>query len=843
MKAKPARYVVFICSALLLSSGASSSALSAEGAYPGLGSLQMPGGYGLGICLWSPEKPAPSLRMFLRGGKLPGGHNSIRNYQPLVVGEISLPGAKGLRVKTVEAGPAHRTYLLAGKDSNGGSVRATVTRLSPALLLELGGRTVDLFAGDKTKRWVWGERGHGGVGIEGFGAWYPYPYPVQLAAPGVPRRFAVSNGRSVRQGTFGDGEESLSGAEKGWMLLWYGAGSWFMAGKTSGNFVEGRERSKRLHAGDVPFLLVFSQAPRVAVTGSPSAKSKGTGDALRFSFPRKGAKAVLLPLFGYRFLDAKETEGWTGALPDGVRKKCDWWAAHLAEFPVRARETLSYDSKADAAIVREEFEFTRVRKGGARFAPLPPMLELARAHGFPARVSAAVKSTGHVTYCGPYAGVENSSGYTVTIKGMGRYALEGRTVKPAPTRRNEAMAAARRELAAEVDRMLSAGHLAPVNIPWKFSWNWGAFNFTSVRHVYFSPGQTIRTLAGAYPLLDAGRKAKVCQYMTAEREKYPPEAVPHLPSAEGARREPWRLTEQFIKTDTNKLRNDNFHVKNRIVPAEALYDLAAYYSVLGVRRLKDDGFSIDEALETTLGPWLARRDWATLGWFSWPLEQRDPQYYAAYGWNMTREANRQVAALIGLVRLARMAGEKEEEWRAEALLARTLAHRFALGKYVAWLHREGMLDTPAGYDPSLDFREVAVSEQAALPGYGLNQHGLLPFFTDVEGPMSCMVPELARFFADYLRPECESFARESALFYPDAFLAYGTPRRSAEWWHNYPQDGRQVFMTHAWVLGEKGDWLYRHLDVPWTRVGDLYHVEKLAETVRAYRGVRWVRKF
>ena len=102
-----------------------------------------------------------------------------------------------------------------------------------------------------------------------------------------------------------------------------------------------------------------------------------------------------------------------------------------------------------------------------------------------------------------------------------------------------------------------------------------------------------------------------------------------------------------------------------------------------------------------------------------------------------------------------------------------------------------------------------------------------------------MVPELARFFADHAGGECRKYAEELAIFYPDVFLSYGTPRFCTEWWHNYPQDSWSAFMLHAWVLAKDGDWLRAHLDVPWFKVGDLYHVDKLAETAKAYCGVKW----
>ena len=42
-----------------------------------------------------------------------------------------------------------------------------------------------------------------------------------------------------------------------------------------------------------------------------------------------------------------------------------------------------------------------------------------------------------------------------------------------------------------------------------------------------------------------------------------------------------------------------------------------------------------------------------------------------------------------------------------------------------------------------------------------------------------------------------------------------------------------LFLLRAYVLGERGPELVRFLDVPWVRVGDLYHLQKLVAAIRA----------
>ena len=55
----------------------------------------------------------------------------------------------------------------------------------------------------------------------------------------------------------------------------------------------------------------------------------------------------------------------------------------------------------------------------------------------------------------------------------------------------------------------------------------------------------------------------------------------------------------------------------------------------------------------------------------------------------------------------------------------------------------------------------------------------------------------------------------------------------------YPTDAHQLFMAHAWIVGTPPEKLERYIDQPWTPIGDLYYMHKLAETIKAHRGVRW----
>lgn len=807
----------------------------------------MPNGYGLGISLLpDPRKGQPaSLNLALRGNyAVPGGHNRIGENSMLMLGQVRLPGGTA-GFGDLECDQYRREFQVSGKGADGKDSAATlhVSRLSPAVLIELEGETIELFAAAEKRWWAPGEEQI----LKTIGQ-------PPLPQPRPPLFHAVGGaGGAARVGALREDATSVDVGEGEWLLTWYGAGSWFLVAPMEGERMYGRPvlpESSRVGVevdpkdwgqpvpGDAPFLFVCSSPCTVELTQ----------DSLRFTFWEPDAKIALLPLEGYRLPPASETKAWSdaGALPESVLRRCEWWAGALAGFPLDLEETLAYDADSDTLTMTQSFNYNLVREGGTRIAPIAPMLEIARRAGFPVSISAPVRDAGMPLYCGPYAAIENADSYTATITGLGKYAREAPNVQALePGVKAEAL---RAELESELDKMLAAGHLAPVNLPFKIAWPWTSYHMTSIRHLFSAPGQTLSALAAALPFLGEERQERVREYMMAERTAFPPEQVAHLPSDAGARREPWHVSESFIRNETDILRQHNFHIHNNLVPAQALYDLAAYYSALGPDSMRDeidadDPAYMDVLIGRTVGPWLGRGEWATLGWFSFPPGQRHPRgghVWESYGWSQTADVNRMAAAYIGLARLARMMGDHEREAMAMTNLFRVLTHRFAIGKYMGWLYTiDGIMLNPPGFSPEDDPREIVMFEERVILGSDVRGWIGEQNFSDEEGAYQGMVPELARFFGDFLRPEAESFVRAQAAYYPDAFLTLGTPRRITEWWHNYPQDAWQIFMVHARILDANGDWLRRRLDTPLTPVGDLYYIDKLTAALTAFGETTW----
>ncbi len=105
----------------------------------------------------------------------------------------------------------------------------------------------------------------------------------------------------------------------------------------------------------------------------------------------------------------------------------------------------------------------------------------------------------------------------------------------------------------------------------------------------------------------------------------------------------------------------------------------------------------------------------------------------------------------------------------------------------------------------------------------------------------CITPEIGRLLRDHALKEHRAlFERYITHHRPTWFLAWGPLTYHAdETCVDHPINPWATFMGRAFVFGDDGDALRKWLDIPWCRA-DLYFVEKLAATVRAYTGTTWV---
>ena len=524
-------------------------------------------------------------------------------------------------------------------------------------------------------------------------------------------------------------------------------------------------------------------------------------------------------------------------------------------------ETYSYDRKADVLTIDFRFD----RKG---FAPVPPMLALAVERGFGATFAPPARSTGHVSPLGPLMGVDGTDRYRCTIGGLGRYVAQ-----PAGPGGGKAPEALVGELRDEVEKILSAkGHLAPwlvlVNVPGSGAPHRG--------DVYWSnPTETYYLLAEAAPLLDRKLAGRVGQYLRTLRRALPPEDLRAMPFTGGTAREHFPPSQALLAAWEAKV------LAYRVAgmpPIWSLYGLARYHDLLG-EKVTGQKMACYDAM---VANGLKHRDWATLYW----RRGRTPEFNAVHA------VNRLFAGFVGYIRLARRAGDERAEALGWGLLGRTAALRYAMGKYTQFQHAHRLFNVryaknkgPAlrvegsraiysiPKDPAwwvkadggewignlrtwrwrrpidnvrqvhrLDELGVDVWEWGAVDCGGTGQkrlrakrdywyERLCPYYL----PFADMTPELARFLADHLQPECRAFVERVEENQPHWHVAYAEAVVGGEIGFMTPPNAHGLFLAKAWVLKEKPDVLARLIDVAWLPRGDLFYLHKLAGTIGAYR--------
>lgn len=555
--------------------------------------------------------------------------------------------------------------------------------------------------------------------------------------------------------------------------------------------------------------------------------------------------------------------------------KINWRGDKADSVPTTVEETYAYDEASDTVTVTAKFD----RKG---FAPLPPMLGIAVKYGFAIEFAARPAETGAAGALGPLMGFDAADGYTWKVKGLGKYVLtrpalgNGKTPKELED-----------TLEAEVAKVLAKGHVAPwlvlVNVPGSDPDGRG--------DVYWdNPGEVLYLLAELAPVLRPETAASLKRHIEAERTNRPPEARGTMPFAAGARPE-------IFCPDAGLLKRWEENVLGwRAKRPPGIWNLYGLARALEITGEKPDKELIAKASEIVAQS-MEHRDWATLYW----LRGHTPEFNAVHG------VNRMFAGLVGHIRLARAAGDKDAEALGWGLLARAAALRVAMGKYTQYMHDAHLFNINYDLQPDRNMRTktpadlvIKVETDPARytlprdPAWWVKQRrgdwmGELVTWnwsrpidnvrqvhrldeagvdvwewcgTDCRGtgqkrdadrskdywymrlaphllPWRDMTPELGRFLAEHLRPEMEAYAARVVENQPHWYITYAEAILSSEISFNLPCDAYGQFMTRAWVLREKPETLQRYVDVPWLPAGDLYYIHKVAETVKAYRGVTW----
>jgi len=644
-----------------------------------------------------------------------------------------------------------------------------------------------------------------------------------LAAPqaGAPIRYlaTVEGGKTVVRAAADLGDSGASARlDEPWILVWFGADTVIggHAGMYDVDSAAGVNK-ERVTSGaqdrvDVPVLVRLEHRPTAI-------KRRGRDVVLQFT--AAAGKVAIMPLFGRRVWLPPETEGWKSGLPEEATAQCRLWSRVLRDYPVTVAESFAVDTAKDVLAIRQALEWASLeddwKTPPVKAAPVPPMLAVALGGGAAVTFHVGEKQVAPADYhlmdsSGKAMGVEGTDAYEYRIAGLGRNLLAERkaaTVAPAAKPLQE-------QLERHVAEMVAAGHLRPLfyvhgglGSDWFANWYW------------LGTPETAGALARAYPYLSAALQAKVKEYLAAEWKDYPPLRIDDSSYKAGAPREPYEIPWDQIRIGVARTRDEAYRRRNFLLD---LYRIDACQGTIGgvpdLAALKGPASKMASDLK-------AQMDWAIMG----PVRLRqlralqETRFMTLQG---SAAYNSWLGGAIGMVRLARREGWKDEENLGWCLAGQLAMARIGQARYVAEMHRMGLARGKA----EDDYRAVShIDDTCTIVRWGpittiTHEDQEFPPFID-------LVPEVGRLLAAHARAECATY-----LGYLDNSVPYwylseapkqsATEHRTCPLWH---QSGNVA--AQAWVRGMKGDEFRRYVDA--TRFkGDLFYIQNLVAAIEEY---------
>lgn len=250
--------------------------------------------------------------------------------------------------------------------------------LSPATLVHSSAKYLGLFTGMTND----------GLGAPAFVAW---------STPSGPRAF--------KSGTPLDPNPM----EENWLLVWWaGAQGWT-------NW-------------DSPWVIYLQHRPEFL---------KLDANGLHLDFPQAAGDVVLMPLYGYEKMPAKDfnyltTHGlpgrkpkvqtweWAEAIARDPLTRIRYWAGVTRELPIHCEETFSVNRAEDSVTIRSRFAWHSIvddwHTHPIKLAPISPTLGLvAKEGGFPVKFSQRWFDHELPTPFGPYLAIESVDSYDATL--------------------------------------------------------------------------------------------------------------------------------------------------------------------------------------------------------------------------------------------------------------------------------------------------------------------------------------------------------------------------------------------------------------------------------------------
>lgn len=333
----------------------------------------------------------------------------------------------------------------------------------------------------------------------------------------------------------------------------------------------------------------------------------------------------------------------------------------------------------------------------------------------------------------------------------------------------------RQRLAAEVQKMISAGHLRP-----GYS-STGIFDFWSsyvcgddLLDYWHNPGDTIYTLIQALPYLPPDLQQQTKAYIQSEFNAYPPYLVNHIGWKDGNPREIFDLPPE-VQADMQNMgpRTENFGYKGWRLNPNTFYALWKYASVFGGAR---SIYDLSKAkLETP-----PANDYLI----------QVPYVNNAY-----------IAGYIGYLQLEKLAGYPESTGVRQTLntLLSLRVQNFSKDPNPNWIQ-------------NLDWNYCR----------SLN----------VSSNFIYLVPELAQYLRDNALNQVQLALQDYARVAPEWFVSKpGTA--FGEGITNHFYDYSSVFQAKAQIMQDSFADLVRYVDIPGVPVGDLFYIQNLVAVIEA----------
>lgn len=779
---------------------------------------------GLGFVVKAQSWP----NLILRGGvqDSPFAYVGVRIAGPIGIsmGQVKVSGANGsLTAQTADWAHNQMTYSYSGAQ-----MQVYVSRISPALALQTGASALSLFTGSLPRYTIQDER------------------VTRLSDGTVSQKYvAYPTSSGVQVKALSTSATSLTGMNANWALVWYGSNSHIVDTRLPLSY-EWTLKTSDAYRADAPMLLVFQNNPTSIV--------KGSGGGVDLSFSGGAGALAILPFDGRYTRKITETESWASGLPTAIRDKAAWWASRLGQYPVTVAETYSYNDTTDTASITESFSYLTIHSGGTTFAPLPPILALAR-ENMPISFTGTVVDGNLNGEYGPSQGIDGVSSYTWSMSGLGEFADNTRVMSDGAVPEELT-----NRLDAEVQKVVDSGHYTP----WIFLD--AAPVHTNRGDLYWdNPADGLLHLVEiAEAIDDPTLKSRLINYITTERNAYPPETIFALSVTKGEMRGPYSYYDNGVEYawDPNATQWDTRqHSFLKDVPLYSFYSLARYYELIDDMPPASTWLKAQETLNRDM----REQDWATSYWFANYEDRRVA----------TENANRHLAGMVGFIRLAQMEGDASAENLGRVLLLKAAVSRVGMAHYARYQGSSGLIQVPAsdaswlmtyrshpfiGYlynyqwvDEYDDSRQVVYLNQFNVdmndynylnqPYNYLNRDYSTYPPSGQDSPYLAafrdMVPEVGRLLKAYSYQDLDIAVQKITALYPHWYAAFA--EGTLGWEHNlsHPIDSFQLFNAQAWIEDAAAEDLGRYADIGWLSEGDYFYMQKLAEAIKAYRGYTW----